>query len=77
MFTKEDGDGAKIIERCVGEGLPLIQRGVHDRMLKWEYVDLAGLCPPSTLEVINPESDPQRCVVVLGLELAGAKKKLI
>ena len=77
LIPKEDGDGTKSHKVWVGAGLPPIPRRVHDRMLKWEYVDLAELRPPGTLEAINPEPDPQRYVVMPGLELASAKKKPI
>ena len=77
LIPKEDGDGAILQKVCVGAGLPSIPRRVHDRMLKWEYVNLAEFRPPGTLEAINPKPDPQQYAVIPGLELASAKKKLI
>ena len=83
LIPKENGDGVKSQKACVGAGLPSIPRRVHDRMLKWEFVNLAEFHPPppppspGTLEAINPKPDPQQYAVIPGLELASAKKKLI
>ena len=77
LIPKEDGDGAKLQKVCVGAGLPSIPRRVHDRMLKWEYVNLAEFRSPGTLEAINPKPDPQQYAVIPGLESASTKKKLI
>jgi len=59
----------------VGEGFPTIPKRLYEKILRWEFVDFADLRPPGSLETINPDTDPQKLIVLPGLEVAKAKKK--
>ena len=59
----------------VGEGFPTIPNKLYDKILRWEYVDFADLRPPGMLEALNPDTDPQKLIVLPGLEVTKAKKK--
>ena len=54
----------------IGDGLPAIPKRLHDRMINWEFVDLAELKPAGVLESLHPEPDPQRYIILPGLEVA-------
>ena len=45
----------------VGTGLRVIPQKLHDRILRWEYIDFAELWPVDQLEAVNPEPDPVQC----------------
>ena len=61
----------------IGDGLPAIPKRLHDWMINWEFVDLAELKPAGVLESLHPEPDPQRYIILPGLEVARARKKPI
>ena len=61
----------------IGDGLPAIPKRVYDRMINWEFVDLAELKPAGVLESLHLEPDPQRYIILPGLEVARARKKPI
>ena len=61
----------------IGDGLPAIPMRLHDRIINWEFVDLAELKPAGVLESLHPEPDPQRYIILPGLEVARARKKPI
>ncbi len=61
----------------VGEGLPTIPKRLHDRIVGWEFIDLAEIRPVGPLDGLNPEPDPQKFVILPGLEVARAKKKVV
>lgn len=68
---------AKAPKVWVGEGLPTIPKRLHDKIIGWEFVDLAELKPAGPLDSLNPEPDPQKFVILPGLEVARAKKKQV
>ncbi len=45
--------------------------------MNWEFVDLAELKPAGTLDAINPDPDPQKYIILPGLEIARARRKPI
>ena len=61
----------------VGEGLPSIPAKLQERILRWEYIDFADLRPlgASGFEVSNPETGPQKLIVLPGMEVTKAKRK--
>ena len=61
----------------IGDGLPSIPPKLYRRMLNWSYIDMAELQPLGSIECQNPEPDPARYVILPGLELAKAKKKVV
>ena len=48
-----------------------------DKILWWEFVDMADLQPVGVLDKLSLEPDPHRFVILPGLEVALACKKLI
>ena len=61
----------------VGDGLPPIPKKLHERILKWEFIELSELLPPGALEKIQPELEPQKFIIMPGLEVARPRKKPI
>ena len=61
----------------VGDGLPPIPKKLHERILKWEFIELSELLPPGTLVKIQPELEPQKFIIMPGLEVARPRKKPI
>ena len=55
----------------MGEGLPSIPAKLQERILHWEYIDFADLRPlgASGFEVSNPETGPQKLIVLPGMEV--------
>ena len=77
LFPQVGTASAKMPNVWMGGGLPVIPKKLHTRMLNWEFVDLTELRPVGTLEKLNPEPDPHRYIIMPGLEVARASKKLI
>ena len=61
----------------MGDGLPPIPKKLHERILKWEFIELPELLPPGALEKIQPELEPQNCIIMPRLEVARPRKKPI
>lgn len=61
----------------VGVGLPPIPKKLHDRILRWEYIDFYDLRPVDPLEDANPEPDPVQYVMFPDLEIARTNRKKI
>ena len=61
----------------LGEGLGSISKRVYDKMMKWEFVDMAELRPRSMLNRRALESDTQHLIVFPGLEVSQPRKKPI
>ena len=61
----------------IGDVFPAIPKRLYDRMINWEFVDLAELKPARVLESLHPEPDPQHYIILPGLEVARARKKPI
>ena len=59
----------------LGEGLGSISKGTHDRMLKWEFVDLSELRLYSVVEKLEAAAETEKLVVLPGFEVAQAKKR--
>ena len=59
----------------VGNGFPPLTKRLVERILALEFVDMADLRPAQWQEVLDPEPDPRRYVILPGLEVARAKKK--
>jgi len=48
-----------------------------EKLHRWEFADLAELRPLRANEMLNPEPDPQRFIILPGLEVARPKKKQV
>ena len=63
----------------IGEGLPTVPKRLFNRMVAWEFVDLAELRPLGALEAIHQESEQQKLLVMpaYGFQVSKARKKPI
>ena len=62
----------------LGDGLGSVPAKVHERMWKWEFVDMEEFCPRSTQEKITPGNDTEKLVVFPGtLEVSQNQKRPI
>jgi len=59
----------------LGEGLGTISKKLHERMRRWEFVDLEELKPKYGGEVPLAVEEPEKLVVLLGFGLAQSKRK--
>ena len=71
------GVSAKATKVRLGEGLGTVSKRTHDRMMKWEFIDLGELRTRTLAERRAVESDTERLVVLPGFEVSQAKKKPI
>ena len=79
MALLQTGAGAQGPSRLskvwLGQGLGSVAKRTHDRMMRWEYVDLGELRPKNLLEKGTQEAETQKLVVLPGFELAQARQK--
>ena len=61
----------------IGNGLPAIPMKVHEKIVNWEYVELAELRLAGTLDTLNRETEAQKCIIMPGLEITQANCKPI
>ena len=62
----------------LGNGLGSVTAKVHERMWKWEFVDMEEFRPRSTQEKITPGNDTEKLVVFSGtLEVSQPRKRPI
>ena len=61
----------------IGESLPAIPQRLLEKLQRWEFADLAELRPLGANEALNPEPDPQRYIILPGLEVSRPKKKQV
>ena len=59
----------------MGDGLGSIPKRVHDRMLKWEVMDMNDFRPKSASKRFIADPETERLVVLPGFEIAQPKKK--
>ena len=59
----------------LGDGLGSIPKRVHDRMLKWEVMDMTDFWPKSASERFMADPETEKLVVLPGFEIAQPKKK--
>ena len=69
--------GAKQPKVWVGDGLPTVPKKLHERILNWEFIDLADLLPSGTLDKMQPDLEPQKFIILPGMEVARPRKKPI
>lgn len=67
---------SKVSRVWLGEGLGSVAKKTHERMLRWEAMDLGELRPRSPLDRFSQE-DTQKLVVLPGFEVSQAKQKPI
>ena len=77
LVPQSELEAAKLPKVWVGDGLPSIPRKTYDKILRWEFVDMAELQPVGVLDKLSLEPDPHRFVILPGLEVAQARKKPI
>ena len=61
----------------IGESLPAIPQRLLEKLQRWEFADLAELRPLGATEALNPDPDPQRHIILPGLEVSRPKKKQV
>ncbi len=71
------GPASRLPKVWVGDGLPAIPKKLHERMTKWEFVELAEIRPAGSLDAVNPEPDPQQYIITRDLEISRARRKPI
>lgn len=59
----------------LGDGLGSIPKRVHDRMLRWEYMDMSDFRPRSPKDATTVDSDMEKLVVLPGFEVSQLRKK--
>ncbi len=57
----------------LGEGLGAIPKRVHERMLRWEFMDMADFRPRSATEPAISETDTEKLVVYQALRSLNLK----
>ena len=67
---------AKAQQVWLGDGLGSLPKRIHDRMVKWEMMDMQDFCPRLTTHVFQ-ESETQALVALPGFELTQPRKKPI
>ena len=76
LNTKSLGDTpAKAVKVWLGEGLGSIPKRTHDRMLRWEFMDLADFRPFSAVEKLEAVSDTEKLVVLPGFEVSQVRRR--
>ena len=61
----------------IGNGLPAIAKKVQEKIMNWEYVELAELRPTGTLDTLNRKTEAQKYIIMPGLEITQANCKPI
>ena len=59
----------------LGEGLGSILKRVHERMIHWEFMDMADFRPCSLMDPTTVETDTEKLVVLPGFEVLQPRKK--
>ena len=59
----------------LGDGLGSIPKRVHERMLKWEVMDMNDFRPRSAGDCSISESDTEKLIVLPGFEVSQPRKK--
>ena len=59
----------------LGDGLGSIPKRVHDRMIRWEFVDMCDFRPRSPKDSATVDSDMEKLVVLPGFEVSQPRKK--
>ncbi len=86
LAARDTGNGTALLaaaskstleEVAVGYGLPAIPKRVHDKMLNWEYVDLAELPPARAMPKVPTLASSGNVWLVHSAELAKSRKYLI
>ena len=78
VAAKDQNPLSKSLSRVwLGDGLGVVAKRVHEKMLKWEYIDLWELKPKTGYERDVAESETEKLVVLPGFEVAQTKKRPI
>lgn len=59
----------------LGVGLGAIPKRTHEKMLRWEFVDLGEFRPRTTIDRATLEADTEKLVVLPGFEVSQTRKK--
>ena len=59
----------------LGDGLGSIPKRVHDRMLRWEFMDMSDFRPRTSKDQAAVDSDVEKLVVLPGFEVSQPRKK--
>ena len=77
LLLPKQGPSTRETKVWIGDGLPAIPKKVYNIIASWEFDDLSELKPAGTLDAINPDPDPQKYIVLPGLEITQARRKPI
>ena len=77
LVPQSELEAAKLLKVWVVDGLPSIPRKTYDKILRWEFVDMAELQSVGVLVKLSLEPDPHWFIILPGLEVAQARKKPI
>lgn len=67
----------KLSKVWLGDGLGSLAKKTHERMLRWEFIELGELRPKNPLERVPAEADTQKLVILPGFEVSQVKRKPI
>ena len=68
---------AKATRVWLGDGLGSISKRTHDKLMRWEFVDLGEFRPRTSLDRGAQDTETEKLVVLPGFEVAQAKKRPI
>ena len=78
LLGKEGPSGSGATSKVyVGSGFPPLPKKLAERIQNLEFVDMAELRPVQWQEVLEPEPDPHKFVILPGLEIARAKRRQV
>ena len=75
LLGKEGPSGSGATKVYVGSGFPPLPKKLAERIQNLEFVDMAELRPVQWQEMLEPEPDPHKFVILPGLEIARAKRR--
>ena len=59
----------------LGEGLGSVSKRIHERMLRWEFMDMSDFRPRSSLDQVSSEAEMEKLVVLPGFEVSQPRKR--
>ena len=65
----------KMAKVWLGEGLGSVPKQTHERMIRWEFMDLAEFRPRTVWDKINPEANTEKLVILPRFEVAQTRKR--
>ena len=75
LLGKEGPSGSGATKVYLGSGFPPLPKKLAECIQILKFVDMAELRPVQWQEVLEPEPDPHKFVILPGLEIAKAKRR--